>query len=162
MNFRGVGLTSRRGVAGDSHPLFTILIQLSGVMPQFFFHARGPKIGQISIDGIGQQLGDVSLARSIAVQTTKEVALQDPLISWDGWVFDIVDADGQTVLIQPFIEARSLPHAQHRYLGLAVYRFLKRICGSVWTYRLSPRRFNSHDHIDHGDGGQRAPLSGVA
>ena len=76
-------------------------------MPRYFFHSRGPVIGQHLIDRTGQQLPDVASARIIAVQAAQDLVRLNPLEAWSGWVFDVVDGDGQIALIQPFTERKN-------------------------------------------------------
>jgi hypothetical protein len=75
-------------------------------MPRYFFHSRGPAIGQYYPDQCGQQLADLQAARLIAEQTAAELVRTEPGKEWRGWLFDIVSEDGVT-LIQPFVASKS-------------------------------------------------------
>jgi hypothetical protein len=76
-------------------------------MPRYFFNSRGPAISDGLSDRNGQELPDVTCAKAVAREAAQQLLRADPLTDWKDWHFDIVNEDGQTVFIQPFVERAS-------------------------------------------------------
>jgi hypothetical protein len=73
-------------------------------MPGYFFNARGPD--RYVADSEGVELDSVHDAHALALQTILDIA-SDPaeFRSARSWAIEVMDANGQIVMIIPFSQA---------------------------------------------------------
>ena len=76
-------------------------------MPRYFFHLRGPQVGQYICDSNGHALTDLGSVKFAAGRTAQALCETEMLKDWRGWNFDIVDEHGQLTLIYPIIQRRA-------------------------------------------------------
>jgi len=72
-------------------------------MQRYFFHLRAP--GGLSPDRVGILLPDQAVVMNEAVKAVRHIVRASPqrgVVDWIGWKVEVVNADGETILLLPF------------------------------------------------------------